>query len=179
MKNGSAFVDEAEAYGLLERAGLNPPRHGVADGPLPFETGEPVVVKGLGENVWHKSELGAVHFLPFEKQSVINEIKVMRQRVESGGHRWLDGLVCEQIDIACCPHLPSEGFVSLSRGEAGWTLLFGFGGLQADALAGLAPPLRWPLAFATPEQALAEFESHLLGRIWLGTLRGTHALTTR
>ena len=173
----TGFVDEAEAYGLLERAGLCPPRHGLAGGTLPFEPGEPVVVKGLGENVWHKSELGAVHFLPFEKQSVIEEIKVMRQRIESGGHRWLEGLVCEQIDIASCPHLPSEGFVSLSRSEAGWTLLFGFGGLQADALAELAPPLRWPLAFTTPAEALADFENHLLGRIWLGRLRGTHTLT--
>ncbi|HTL68816.1 MAG TPA: CoA-binding protein [Lacunisphaera sp.] len=175
----TAFVDEAEAYDLLERAGLNPPRHAKAGGPLPFETGEPVVVKGLGENVWHKSELGAVHFLPFEKQSVIDEVRVMRQRLESGGHRWLDGLVCEQIDVASCPHLPSEGFVSLAHGEAGWTLLFGFGGMQADALAELAPPLRWPLAFTRPEQALAELEHHLLGRIWLGRVRGTHALTTR
>ncbi len=171
------FVDEAEAYGLLERAGLCPPRHGVAGGTLPFEPGEPVVVKGLGENVWHKTELGAVHFLPFEKQSVIEEIKVMRQRLESGGHRWLEGLVCEQIDIACCPHLPSEGFASLSRSEAGWTLLFGFGGLQADALAELTPPLRWPLTFVRPEEALKDFEKHLLGRIWLGRLRGTQALT--
>jgi acyl-CoA synthetase (NDP forming) len=175
--NPDGFVDEAEAYGLLERAGLCPPRHGIAGGTLPFEPGEPVVVKGLGENVWHKSELGAVHFLPYEKQSVIEEIKIMRHRIESGGHRWLEGLVCEQIDVACCPHLPSEGFVSLSRSEAGWTLLFGFGGLQADALAGLAPPLRWPLAFTTPEDALKDFEQHLLGRIWLGRLRGTQALT--
>lgn len=175
--NMSGFVDEAEAYGLLERAGLNPPRYGLAGGTLPFEPGEPVVVKGLGENVWHKSEHGAVHFLPFEKQSVINEFKDMRRRLESGGHRWLEGLVCEQIDVACCPHLPSEGFVSLSRGEAGWTLLMGFGGLQADALAELAPPLRWPLAFTQPEAALQDFENHLLGRIWLGRLRGTHPLT--
>jgi len=175
--NLSGFVDEAAAYDLLERAGLNPPRHGIAGGTLPFEPGEPVVVKGLGDNVWHKSELGAVHFLPFEKLSVINEFKGMRQRLESGGHRWLEGLVCEQIDVACCPHLPSEGFASLSYGEAGWTLLFGFGGLQADTLAGLAPPLRWPLAFTQPEVALGDFENHLLGRIWLGRLRGTHPLT--
>ena len=99
--NQAGFVDEAEAYGLLERAGLCPPRHGNADGPLPFEPGEPVVVKGLGENVWHKSELGAVHFLPFEKQSVLNECRSMRQHLESGGHRWIEGLVCEQIDVAC------------------------------------------------------------------------------
>ena len=177
--NPTGFVDEAEAYGLLERAGLCPPRHGLAGGNLPFEPGEPVVVKGLGENVWHKSELGAVHFLPYEKQSVLDDFQGMRRRLESGGHRWIEGLVCEQIDVACSPHLPSEAMVSLVRSEAGWTLLFGFGGLQAEALAGLAPPLRWPLAFTRPDEALQEFGRHLLGRIWLGRLRGTSALTTR
>lgn len=173
----AAFVGEAEAYALLQRAGLPPPRHGVEGGPLPFETGEPVVVKGLGENVWHKSELGAVHFLPYEKLSVRAELQRMRSRLEAAGHRWINGLVCEQIDIVRSPHLPSEAFVSLSRGEAGWVVLCGFGGLQADTLAELAPPLRWPLAFTTAAQALAEFETHLLGRTWLGRERGTHALT--
>ena len=175
----SLFVHETEAYALLQRAGLRPPRHGVDGGPLPFETGEPVVVKGLGENVWHKSELGAVHFLPYEKQSVLNEIKGMHQRLDACGHRWIEGLVCEQIDTTACPHLPSEAFVSLTRGEAGWTVLFGFGGLAADALAELAPPLRWPLAFTPVRQALPELENHLLGRIWLGLIRGTKELTDR
>ncbi len=172
-----AFVHEAEAYALLLRAGLRPPRHGCEGGPLPFETGEPVVVKGLGENLWHKSESGAVHFLPFERQSVLNEFKAMHARLDTSGHRWLQGLVCEQIDICGSPHLPCEALVSLVRGEAGWTVLFGFGGLPAEALAQLVPPLRWPLAFTTPEQALAGLEAHLLGRIWLGRLRGARELT--
>lgn len=175
----SAFVHEAEAYALLQRAGLRPPRHGLEGGPLPFETGEPVVVKGLGENVWHKSELGAVHFLPFERQSVLNEFKGMHQRLDASGHRWMEGLVCEQVDLACNPHLPSEALVSLTRGEAGWTVLFGFGGMQADTLAQLSPPLRWPLAFTTVDQALRELEAHLLGRIWLGLIRDAKELTDR
>lgn len=177
--NTSDFVSEFEAYALLARAGLRPPRYGVAGGNLPFSPGEPVVVKGLGENVWHKSELGAVHFLPFEPQTVFEEFKGMYARIEATGHRWLDGLVCEQIDIARSPHLPSEALVSLTRGEAGWTVVCGFGGLQADALAELAPPCRWPLAVTSVAQALAEFEAHLLGRIWLGQARGTRSLTDR
>jgi acyl-CoA synthetase (NDP forming) len=176
--NPRGFVAEAEAYALLARAGLHVPRHGLAGGTLPFAPGEPVVVKGLGENLWHKSELGAVLFLDYDEQRIAAEVAGMRQRVEAAGHRWIAGLVCERVEVAAAPHLPGEAFVSLTRNDAGWTLLLGFGGLQADALAELAPPLRWPLAFTKPEDALQEFEQHLLGRIWLGRLRGTSALTT-
>ncbi len=177
-RSGGQFVSEAEAYALLVRAGLGAPRHAVVGGPLPFAAGEPVVLKGLGENLWHKSEVGAVAFMPFGLTAVITAAQAMRGRVEAAGHRWLDALVCERVSITRAEGLPSEGFVSLSRGEAGWVALCGFGGLQAEALAALAPPLRWPLALTTPRAALAELKTHLLGRIWLGRLRGTTALTT-
>lgn len=178
IATGVTFVGEAEAYALLTRAGLYPPRHAVVGGPLPFNAGEPVVLKGLGEELWHKSELGAVAFLDFDPSAVSTAARTMRTRVEAAGHRWLDGLVCERIAIARAEGLPTEGFVSLTRGEAGWVALCGCGGLQADALAAAVPPLRWPLALTTPAEALAEFKTHLLGRIWLGQLRGTDALTT-
>ncbi len=177
MKSGT-FVGEAEAYGFLSRAGLHPPRHGRVSGILPFVPGEPIVLKGLGEEVWHKSELGAVQFMDFDRARVAHEGAGMRQRIEADGHRWLEGLVCEKIKCASQGSLPVEAFASLTRGEAGWMLLFGFGGLQAEALAALAPPLHWPLKFSTPEEALGELENHLLGRIWLGRLRDTTALTT-
>ncbi len=176
--NRPAFVGEAEAYALLARAGLCPPRHAIVGGPLPFESGQPVVLKGLGDALWHKSEIGAVEFLSFGTTAVITAAVAMRRRVEAAGHRWLDALVCERIAIARMPGLPTEGFVSLTRGEAGWVVLCGFGGLQADALAALAPPLRWPLTLTPPHEALAQLQSHPLGRIWLGRWRGTTALTT-
>ncbi len=172
------FVGEAEAYALLTRAGLYPPRHAVVGGSLPFAPEEPVVLKGLGEELWHKSEHGAVAFLNFGTTAVITAAAEMRTRVEAAGYRWLDALVCERISIARAEGLPTEGFVSLTRGEAGWVVLCGCGGLQADALAAAVPPLRWPLTLTTPMEALAEFKTHLLGRIWLGQLRGTDALTT-
>ncbi len=176
--NRPDFVGEAEAYALLTRAGLYPPRHAVVGGPLPFTPGDLVVLKGLGEELWHKSELGAVAFLKFGPTEVITAARAMRTRVEAAGHRWLDALVCERIAIARAEGLPTEGFVSLTRGEAGWVVLCGCGGLQADALAAAVPALRWPLTLTTPMEALAEFKTHLLGRIWLGQLRGTDALTT-
>lgn len=178
LRADSKFVGEAEAYALLARAGLGPPSHGLVGGLLPFKAGEPVVLKGLGEELWHKSELGAVKFMPFDAAAVATQSAAMRGRVEAAGHRWLGGLVCARIPIARAAGLPSEGFFSLTCGEAGWVVLGGFGGMQADALAALAPPLRWPLALTTPHWALAEFKAHLLGRIWLGQLRGTAPLTS-
>ena len=178
LEAAANFIGESEAYALLARAGLRPPRHGLLGEPLDFAIGEPVVLKGLGEELWHKSELGAVEFLRFDPAVARAGAEVMRERVEAAGHRWLGGLVCERIAIARAEGLPSEGFVSLTRGEAGWVALCGFGGLQADALAIFAPPLRWPLALTTPAMALAELKAHLLGRIWLGQLRGTSPLTS-
>lgn len=173
------FVGEAEAYALLARAGLPPPKHAlVGESLAEFCRDEPVVLKGLGEELWHKSELGAVKFMPFRPTDVILAAEAMRTRIESAGHRWLGGLVCERIARAKTEGLPVEGFISLSRGEAGWVVLCGFGGLPADALAKLAPPLRWPLMGTSAATALAEMKGHLLGQIWLGQLRGSQALTT-
>lgn len=174
----SVFVHEAAAYDLLARAGLKPPRHGVIGGFLPFTPGEPVVLKGIAEELWHKSELGCVRFLPFEPERLTQEAGAMMLRTQAEGHAWIDGLVCERINIQRSRDLPSEGFVSLSHTEAGWVILCGFGGLQANALAELAPPCRWPVEVVTPAEAFAEFERHLLGRIWLGQLRDSHPLTT-
>lgn len=198
----STFLPEHTAYALLAEAGLEPPRHAVlsalapgsaaagsASGPssprthapadpLPFASAEPIVLKGLGDELWHKSELGCVRFIPFDLARLTQEAAGMRQRIEAHRHTWIDALVCERISIQRSRDLPSEGFVSLSRTEAGWVILCGFGGLQANALAELAPPCRWPVSVVTPEQALAEFKEHLLGRTWLGRIRDAHPLTT-
>ncbi len=174
----STFLCESEAYELLARAGIRPPRHGVVDGFLPFAPEEPIVLKGLGDELWHKSELGCVRFLPFDAARLTQEAAAMRERVEAHGHAWIDALVCERVAIQHNRDIPSEAFVSLSRTDAGWVILCGFGGLQANALAELAPPCRWPVSVVSPKQALAEFSAHLLGRAWLGRLREAHPLTT-
>lgn len=174
-----AFLPEPAAYALLQRAGWPVPRHGWLGAAPPFVAGEPIVLKGLGEGLWHKSELGAVHFAPFDPAALAAEAAGMRARLAAAGHPWLGALVCERITLARTEGLPGEGFVSLSRHEAGWLALVGCGGLQAEALAAEVPPLRWPLDLMSPAEALAELEQHLLGRVWLGALRGTRALTTR
>jgi len=173
----SDFLHEGRAYALLAAAGLRVPRHGfLGAGPLPFAPGEPIVLKGIAEGLWHKSDRGAVHFGPFEPAALGALAEAMRQRVAE--LPWVGGLVCEQVAFRRLAGLPTEALVSLKRDpEAGWLAVCGIGGLQADAWAALAPPLLWPLAFTTPEQALAELRDHWLGRTWLGRQRGTEALT--
>ena len=173
----AGFLDEGRAYGLLAAAGLRVPRHGFLDtGPLPFAPGEPVVLKGLADQLWHKSDRGAVHFGPFDLDALRAAAAAMRERVAE--HPWIGGLVCEQVAFQRLAGLPTEALVSLKRDpEAGWLVVFGIGGLQADAWAALAPPLLWPIASTTPGQAFAELRDHWLGRTWLGQQRGTTALT--
>ena len=63
----SNFINEVRAYELLEQAGLGERRRGVvraeADvATLPFKAGDRVVVKGVAQDVWHKSDIGLVKF---------------------------------------------------------------------------------------------------------------------
>jgi acyl-CoA synthetase (NDP forming) len=173
-----SFVCEAEAYRMLARAGIRPPSHGFAGARPPFAPGTQVVLKGLAEELWHKSELGAVKFMAYDEAAVEAEAGRMRARVEAAGRRWIGALVCEHVRAGRAEGLPAEAFASLLRHEAGWIALLGFGGLQAEALAGMAPVLRWPVGLMSPADALGELAAHFLGRVWLGRLRGAEPLTT-
>ena len=177
MGAAAGFLHEARAYALLASAGLRVPRHGFLEaGALPFAPGEPIVLKGIADGLWHKSDRGALHFGPFEAETLAATAAQMRERLAE--LPWIGGLVCEQVPFRRLAGLPTEALISLKRDpEAGWLVVCGIGGLQADAWAALAPPLLWPLAFTTPEQALAELREHWLGRTWLGRQRGTEALT--
>ncbi len=177
MTSTSGFLHEGRAYGLLAAAGLRVPRHGFLDsGALPFTPGEPIVLKGIADQLWHKSDKGAVHFGPFDLEALQAEAEAMRRRVPE--HPWVGGLVCEKVAFKRLAGLPTEALVSLKRDpEAGWLVVCGIGGLQADAWAAMAPPMIWPITLTKPEEALADLRTHWLGRTWLGRQRGTEALT--
>jgi len=177
MTHTTGFLHEARAYGLLAAAGLRVPRHGfIETSTLPFEAGEPIVLKGIADQLWHKSDRGAVHFGTFDPAALKAEAEAMRLRVPE--HPWIGGLVCEKVAFKKLSGLPTEALVSLKRDpDGGWLVVFGIGGLQADAWAAMAPPMIWSIALSTPEAALVELRSHWLGRTWLGQQRGTEALT--
>ncbi|HUG12974.1 MAG TPA: CoA-binding protein [Opitutaceae bacterium] len=174
-----SFVCESEAYALIGRSELAPPRHSRTGDASRFKKGEQVVLKGLGEDVWHKSELGAVQFMAFDRADILREAAAMRERIQKAGHRWLGALVCEHIDIVRVGWLPTELLVSLSRTEAGWVVVLGAGGMSADTLGAHVAPLLWPVDAVSPVVAFSELEEHFLGRVLLGTGRGFTAVTSR
>jgi len=176
------FIHELRAYELLDQAGLGGLRLGAVRceaevAALPFKAGEPVVIKGVARDVWHKSDLGLVRFETFEPARLWALAQELEGLARTHGD-WVGLLVAERLAYRQTPGLPAEALVALRwTVDAGWTLVFGIGGLHTNAWGEEIRPCLWPLALVTPEQALAEFKAHYLGRIWLGTLRQGKPLT--
>jgi len=180
----SPFIAEHEVYGYLSAVGIAAPRYCfVADerkvGDAPFAEGEPVVIKGMARDLWHKSDDGALVFCEFDAGVVADQVAAMRERV-SRRFDWLGILIAERIAFRGARHAPSEIFVSLRRdGCCGAIVSFGFGGvLTEDWARELRESLLvWPVSAYTPEEALDELEQHWLGRILLGKARAGAPLT--
>jgi acyl-CoA synthetase (NDP forming) len=178
----SPFINEVKAYQLLRRAGLGELRQGVVRAEadvvgLPFKPGERVVVKGVAQDVWHKSDLGLVRFEAYNPARIWALAQELA-KVGAAHGEWLGTLVTERVEFRQVPGLPTEALVALRKTpDAGWTLVLGLGGLHTNAWGEQIKPLLWPLSLVSPEQALADFKAHYLGRIWLGTLRQGQALT--
>jgi acyl-CoA synthetase (NDP forming) len=179
---GSTFINEVRAYELLEQAGLGKRRRGLVRAEadvanLPFQAGDRVVVKGVAQDVWHKSDLGLVKFETFTPERIWALAQEM-EAVASAHGEWRGMLVMDLLDFRQASGLPTEALVALRKTpDAGWTLVLGIGGLHTNAWGETIKPCLWPVSLVTPEQALADFQAHYLGRIWLGTLRQGKALT--
>ncbi len=79
----SLFIPEHEIYELLSRVGIKTPRYcfveddsKVAD--APFASGDPVVVKGIARDLWHKSDYGALTFCNFD----VDAVRTIHSRME-------------------------------------------------------------------------------------------------
>ncbi len=180
-----AFIAEHEVYGFLSAAGIKTPRHyfvnredELAD--APFERGEPVVIKGIARDLWHKSDSDALAFCDFDSNAIAVLHGSMRKQV--GEHfDWIGMLIAEQVDFRRARDAPSEIFVSLQRDQCcGAIISFGFGGLLTEDWAREMKQslLVWPSSVYTPEEAFAELREHWLGQILLGEARNQAPLTS-
>ena len=115
----SAFIPEHEVYELLSAVGISTPRHCFIEdvqqlANAPFEAGEPVVVKGVARDLWHKSDSGALAFCDFDSDA----IAAMHGRMQATvGERfdWLGTLVAKRVEFQRERNAPSEIFVSLHQ----------------------------------------------------------------
>ena len=179
----STFIHEVRAYELLAQAGLGERRLGLvrteADvAALPFKAGDRVVVKGVAVDVWHKSDIGLVRFETFEPARIWALAQEMEAIARDHG-AWVGMMVTDLLAFRQLPGLPTESLVALRKTpDAGWTLVMGIGGLHTNAWGEEIKPCLWPISLVTPEQALADFKEHYLGKIWLGRMRQGQPLTT-
>lgn len=175
----SEFIHESVVYQLLSDYGIKVPKFETDLEKLSFRDGEPVVIKGLANNLWHKSDEGALHFLNFNKKEIIELDKKMRQTVGLK-YEWITTMVCSRSNFKTANGLPSEAYVSIQSEDACGTIIsFGVGGIHAEAWAAelASNVLMWSPILSTPEQALAEIKTHWLGKVWLGELRQGKTLT--
>ena len=179
----SAFIPEHEIYGFLSAVGIKTPRHVFVEDDsavdnAPFAVGDPVVIKGIARDLWHKSDNGALAFCDFDADVVKEMHNSMSVRV---GQRfdWLGTLIAERVEFQSGRNAPTDIFVSLQRDRCcGAIISLGFGGLLAEDWARELRQslLVWPASAYTPEEAFEELTQHWLGRILLGKTRQEAAL---
>jgi len=181
----NTFIPEHEVYGFLSAVGIKTPRYYFVDdearvADAPFVSGDPVVLKGIARDLWHKSEAGALAFCDFDAAAVATMHGRMREQVGQS-HEWLGTLVAERVEFKRAGNAPSEIFVSLQRDRCcGAIVSFGFGGLLTEDWARELKQslLVWPVSAYTPQEAFEELSGHWLGKILLGKLRQEKPLLT-
>jgi len=180
------FVSEYEVYQILNQVGIDSPKNFLLDentdiSTSPFTENDPVVIKGLAENLWHKSDLNAVHFCEYNQSKVSSINREMKARL-SEEYPWIGTLVSERVSFLSPSGIPSEIFVSLTRDKCcGAVISIGFGGLLTEEWASelKTPLLVWPSSVYNPFEALQEFSAHWLGRLLLGDARQQKAMITQ
>lgn len=179
----SLFIPEHKIYQLLDKAGIKVPKHCYIDHPdklndTPFKSGEPIVIKGMAVDLWHKSDNGALHFDVFNKETITNRHNRMCESL-TDQYDFLGTLVTEKVDIRQARCAPSEIFISLQRDKCcGAIITMGFGGLLTEQWAKQLKQslLMWPTSVYTPQEALEELQEHWLGEVLLGKIRQQAAL---
>lgn len=178
------FIHETAIYELIKSAGLKTPSYATIRSEseienLPFSEGEQLVVKGLGKDLWHKSDEGALHFIDYSEENLKQTFKTIQSNLK-GKFDLIELLICKKLTFQSVDGLPSEAFVSIQKDTScGIIISFGLGGIYTEAWAAELSSgiMMWPVSIVTPEQAFEEFKNHLIGKVWLGTLRQGKALT--
>jgi len=171
--NMSTFITEPTCYEILKRANISIPKYFVAykidDIAQQFLSDEKVVIKGIIEDLWHKSDVGMVAFTTF------SNAKKIYQEMESKADKkkWNGCLISETVSFHKGP-LPTELLLSIQDDSSlGTIITFGFGGVHTELL---NPELKqsvfnWSIEITSPHQAYEQLEQTLLWKILTGNTR--------
>ncbi|MGD1974732.1 MAG: acetate--CoA ligase family protein [Desulfobacterales bacterium] len=127
-----------------------------------LDIGFPVVIKGTGPNLLHKTDRGLVHLNLFDAQSVENAVQAITDEAAND----LDGFLIQ-------PHIAGrrEFVAGLFRDDQfGPVVMFGLGGVFTEAFSDVA----FRLAPLTETDA-AEMLDEIRGNVLLGNFRGEEA----
>lgn len=176
----STFFNEEQVYRLLDQHHISTPHFFIVEGEsdlkqLDFEEGEKVVLKGIADNLWHKSEEGAVRVLNYSKEAILGEVQELLNHLNRRNFQNIKILICKFISFQKVENLPVEALVSIKKSWAcGMFIHIGLGGMQTESWGQVLKEsiLNWPIGFMTPVEALEQLKDHMLGKVWLGDLRG-------
>lgn len=181
----STFFNEGQIYQMLRQHHISVPRFFIIEDDaveleyLDFEEGEKVVIKGIADDLWHKSEEGAVRILNFSKGTILNEVQELKNHLCRQNFKNIKVLICEFMSSQKVENLPVEALVSIKKSWAcGMFIHIGLGGMQTESWGEVLkdPILNWPIGFMTPVEAMEQLKHHILGKVWLGNLRGHRAM---
>jgi len=161
-------LNDSQAKLLLEEFGIAlPPERFVLRRedvvPAADSLGYPVVLKGIGRKLMHKTEQGLVYLHLADSRSVVNAV----QSIIAGAGKDLDGFLLQ-------PHVKGRReFVAglFQDRQFGPVIMFGIGGVFTEAFADVAFRLA-PLSETDADEMLKEIK----GQALLGEFRGEKAV---
>ncbi|MEJ2193534.1 MAG: acetate--CoA ligase family protein [Ignavibacteriaceae bacterium] len=179
------FINEVECYSVLNKYGIRLPRYSFITSITKtfhssFDHGEDIVLKGVVDNIWHKSDQNLLKFSTFSNSEIKKTYKQFYS-INLVKKDWKGLLICERINYADLS-LPSELLVSIRRDNScGNVITLGFGGLYTELWSAefLNSVLHFFPDLYSETTALKQLEDSLLFKILLGKIRQGTKLTTQ
>jgi acyl-CoA synthetase (NDP forming) len=179
------FINEVECYSVLNKYGIRLPRYSFITSITKtfhssFDDGEDIVLKGVVDNIWHKSDQNLLKFSTFSNSEIKKTYKQFYS-INLVKKDWKGLLICERINYADLS-LPSELLVSIRRDNScGNVITLGFGGLYTELWSAefLNSVLHFFPDLYSETTALKQLEDSLLFKILLGKIRQGTKLTTQ
>ena len=165
--NQKTALNDTEAKHLLRKYGIPLVQDQFVDRRADVATaarniGFPVVLKGMGKNLWHKTDQGMVHLNLADSKAVKNAVQAITVRAA----KELDGFLVQ-------PHIQGrrEFVAGLFRDpQFGPVIMFGIGGIFTEVFSDVSFRLA-PLSETEANEMLAEIR----GKALLGNFRGEQA----